>query len=436
MELRSYLQILWRRLWIVLLTAVAATSVTILGTQSIEAKYRATATLRIGYSANTAIDYGMLEYMIRLKNTYAELARSGPVLATIEQAGIDRSVAELRENVNLEFPSNNEILELVVIDTEPAIAAQVANAIAEILINQNRLSRTGRLLTLTVVEPATIPSDAIQPTRATLIAIGGGIGLMSGLGLALLVENFDTTLFTLKQIEASTKLPTLGKIPRIRRGRRQELLNGTTPEGEAFRLLRTNYFAVKRNNPAQSVLVTSAEPNAGKSTITTNLGYSVAQLGRKVVLIDGDMRLPTLHKKFKLPNEVGLSNLLRQEVTLDDVLQRPSAANISIITSGPVPANPAELLDSEAMIAALRELSTRFDVVLLDSPALLAVPDASILATHADVSLFVVRQAKSRSEAITAAREQLSTVGARVIGVVVNRSEHNSDYRYYRRRQT
>jgi non-specific protein-tyrosine kinase len=268
------------------------------------------------------------------------------------------------------------------------------------------------------------------------IALGFMVGLAGGVGLAFLFENLDITLYTTKQVEEVTELPALGKIPTARRRRQVSLFNGNSPQAEAFRCLRTNIFTLDHDAPLQTLLITSAEPREGKSTIVTSLALAIAQSGRKVVVVDSDLRRPTLHKVFDLSNKVGLSSVLSQEITLEEAVQDSQVSGIQVLTSGPLPSNPAELLGSPHMTALIEQLARQFDTVLFDAPSLLAVTDAAVVAPIVDGVVLVVGRAQARRKAVRAACKQLTDVKAKSIGAVVNRAERDSSYDYYYRAPT
>jgi succinoglycan biosynthesis transport protein ExoP len=323
-----------------------------------------------------------------------------------------------------------------------------------------RVTEAIRANVLSVVEPAVVPQAPSKPRQALNIALGFMVGLAGGIGLAFLFENLDTTLHTTEQIEEVTELPTLGEISTARRQRQIAFFNGNSPQGEAFRRLRTNIFALSfsvrdttvapdmafrrlptdifgldHDPPLQTLLVTSAEPKEGKSTIVANLAFAIAQSGRKVIVVDGDLRRPILHKIFDLSNEIGLSSILRQEVTLDEAAQDSKIPGVQVLTSGPLPPDPAELLGSPQMSALIEQLTQQFDMILLDTPAFPAVADVAVLAPSVDGVVLVVGRAQARGEAVRAARQQLTNVKARLVGVVVNRAKQDSSHRYYKYHQ-
>jgi succinoglycan biosynthesis transport protein ExoP len=294
-----------------------------------------------------------------------------------------------------------------------------------------RVTEAMRANTVSIVEPAVVPQAPSKPRKKLNIALGVMVGLASGVGLVFLFENLDTTLYTTEQIEEATELSVLGKIPTARRQRQIVFFNGDSPQGEAFGRLRTHIFTLDHDAPLQTLLVTSAEPREGKSTVVANLALAIAQSGQRVIVVDGDLRRPTVHKIFDLSNEIGLSSVLKQEATLDEALQGGKTPGVKVLTSGPLPPNPAELLDSPQMTALIEQLVQQFDMVLLDSPSLMAVTDAAVLAPTVDSVVLVIGRAQARQEAVQTACQQLANVKTRWV-LVVNRAEQDGAYEYYR----
>jgi succinoglycan biosynthesis transport protein ExoP len=501
MELRNYIAIFWRRKWVIAVTLVVTVTVVVIGTLMATPTYAASTTLRVLTTTSGSVDWVDYDIMYadRLMNTYANIATSGPVLEElVRRLGLDEP-----PQIETKILANTELMQVTVEDSNPILAREAANALAEILAAQSRELYTGigrtaqealseqlaqiedelnqarreyeslvaqspeeseritaasraialkqetytmllehyelarireaiRANTLSVVEPAVAPEAPSKPRRALNIALGFVVGLAGGVGLAFLFENLDTTLYTTEQIERVTALSTLGKIP-IARRQRQVVFNGNSPQAEALRRLRTNIFALDHDAPLRTLLVTSAEPREGKSTIVANLAFAIAQSGRTVIVVDGDLRRPTLHRIFDLSNEMGLSSMLKQDVTLDEAMQDSSIPGVQVLTSGPLPPDPAELLGSPRMTALIEQLAQQFDMVLLDTPSFLAVTDAAVLAPAVDGVVLVVGRTQAREEAVRAACQQLADVKVNSIGVVVNRAEQGGSYLYYNR---
>lgn len=427
MEIQTYFSILWRRKWIIFITTTLTFIVATVGTLLITPEYKATATLRVA-TTNDSVSYGDLLYAQRLMNTFPAIVKSGPVLTKLRQ----QLNIEKVPSIKVAFPLDSELMNITVIGEDPELAAQVANLLANLLMSEVRQMRTGRNAAVSLIDAATAPKSPTSPRAIFNIGLGVIVGLAGGLGLAFLFENVDTTLYSTKQIEMATEWPIIAHIPQVNSNQVTSFGNGTTPQGEALRYLRTNIFTPLHETSLQTLMITSAEPREGKSTITANLASTIALGKQNVVVVDADMRLPTLHQIFKLPNQSGLSTVLSEEATLSDALQKSEVPCLSILTSGPLPNNPAELLSSSRMAAVIQQLKQQFDVILLDTPALLPVTDAAILTAIADGIVFIIGRTQSRKESIDAAHRQLANVNDKLVGVVVNRAQRNYRYDYYR----
>lgn len=210
------------------------------------------------------------------------------------------------------------------------------------------------------------------------------------------------------------------------------LVDPSSPVAEQYRTIRTNIqFASSADQQVKTLVVTSSGPSEGKSLTSANLAAVFAQAGQKTLLVDADMRKPTIHKTFQLSNKAGLSTLLSTEESLAEVAQKTQIENLSITTSGPKPPNPSELLGSVKMNQIMEEARNLFDIVIFDMPPVVTVTDAQIMSSKADGTLLVVRENWTRKDAITKAKELLDLVNARVLGVIYNGSEQGKDKAYY-----
>jgi capsular exopolysaccharide synthesis family protein len=209
------------------------------------------------------------------------------------------------------------------------------------------------------------------------------------------------------------------------------LTNPRSPVSEAFRALRTNIDFSSIDEKIQVIMITSSGPEEGKSTISANLAIAYAQSDKRVLLIDADLRKPTAHKTFTLSNRYGLSSLLSQQVDIEDVLQDTTVSNLTIITSGPIPPNPAEMMSSNRMNTVLQNLRERYDIIILDTPPLLAVTDAQIIASKSDGVLMVVNYGKVKRDMAVKAKANLDRVGAKLLGVVMNNVKRKASEGYY-----
>jgi succinoglycan biosynthesis transport protein ExoP len=363
-----------------------------------------------------------------------------------------------------------------------------ANRMAELMVQYNILKRDAEankslydgLLTklkeagisaalqssnIRVVDPAMVPSTPARPAKARNIALAFLVGLVGGIGLALIREYMDNTVKTPDDIETLSRLPSLAVVPAFAESngdaKRSRLLGGGNGNGnghgrerhaelvaqhypksqmsEAFRALRTSLLLSQAEHPPQVILVTSALPREGKTTAAANLAVTLAQLGDRTLLIDADLRKPGIGRLLNLGSGkfAGLSSYLAGVSSLDLVtVQHPAIPNLSAIPTGPLPPNPADLLSSHKLADALVELRTRFKFIVIDTPPIMAATDAVILSVQADGVLIVVRSGETPKEAFTRTRDLLVSVKCHLLGVVLNAVDSSApdyyySYRYY-----
>jgi len=209
-------------------------------------------------------------------------------------------------------------------------------------------------------------------------------------------------------------------------------LNPKSPISEQYRTIRTNIQFSSVDHEIRSIMITSTGPGEGKSTTAANLAVVFAQQGKQVLLIDADLRKPTVHYTFRLQNIHGLTSVLLRNATLQEAVSISEIDHLDVLTSGPIPPNPAELLSSRSMVELLKEAYDQYDIVLIDSPPLLAVADAQILANQVDASIMVVASGKTEREAALKGKESLLSAKSKLLGVVLNgKPQKDSHYYYY-----
>jgi tyrosine-protein kinase len=301
-----------------------------------------------------------------------------------------------------------------------------------------RLAEAQSLSTLVVAEPAVTPGAPIRPRTTTNVALAGMIGLAVAASLTLLLEYLDDTVKSPEQVRAVLQMPVLGVLakmpPEQLRGGPVSMSGPRSPAAEAYRSLRTNIQFSALDRPLKKILVASSIPAEGKSTVAANLAVVMAQAGLKVILVDGDLRRPTLHRLFNTTNAFGLSHLvMRPTRNLDGALTPTGVPNLSLVTTGPLPPNPAEMLASKKMAGLLEQMASEADVVIIDSPPISAVTDATVLSGRVDGVVLVVQPGVTRMAHALHAKEQLERAGAAVLGVALNRvsARHSGSYYYY-----
>jgi non-specific protein-tyrosine kinase len=295
---------------------------------------------------------------------------------------------------------------------------------------------------LTLIEPAIAPRSPFQPQIWNNTLLAAVVGAVLGLGLAFAIEYLDDTIKTPDQVAADTGLSTLAAIADIKAptqaARLVTHLTPRAPISEAYRVMRTNLSFSAIDGGLRSMIITSASPSEGKSTTAANLAVVMAQAGKQVILVDADLRRPSLHKIFETTNNQGLTTaLLDSDMPVAAHIQATIAPGLRLMTSGPLPPNPAELLNSHRMQAIIAELKNESDVVIFDMPPSLSVADAAILAPQVDGCALVLEVGKTRRDAFMQAAELLNKNGAQIYGVVMNRLRRGRlgyhDYYYYYR---
>lgn len=323
-----------------------------------------------------------------------------------------------------------------------------------------RIAEKKEVSMATIVNPAAEPQYPIRPNKRFAALVGMVVGGMLGLILAFVTESLDTSIGTIEDVENLLKVPVLAIIPSIKSEAQQEepwwkrgffsQLKQTKEEdreaalavhfkplsqiAESYRILRTN---LKIGEGRKSLLITSCGPQEGKTTVLVGLGITLSQMGIKTLLIDSDLRRPSVHKKFGIPKEPGVSEILNKsikwqealkglpdilmgDIGFDETLKSPGLDNLNILTAGSSPANPSELLGSKTMESLIYELKEVFDVLIFDSPPSLAITDASVMAPRLDGVIIVYEMGRTARAALLRAKIQLESVGAKVLGVALN----------------
>ena len=281
---------------------------------------------------------------------------------------------------------------------------------------------------LSIVDPAQPPTAPISPRVSINVMLGALLGFLFGLGTILIKEHLDDTIKTPEDAELSVGLPSLGVVRHIASAQgRSEIYSLTTllyPRSvatESYRTLRANIGFTAVDEPIQTILVTSAVPGEGKTVTSSNLAVTFAREGLRVLLVDADLRKPGVHKLFDLQNVHGLTSVLRSgDASLSTSAQATEQANLWVLTTGPLPPNPAELLGSRRMGEVLDRMKADYDLVILDSPPVQSVADAAILSSLIDGTVLVVGAGKGHRPTVQRAAENLERAGAHVLGVVLN----------------
>lgn len=313
------------------------------------------------------------------------------------------------------------------------------------LLLQN--TQKGAANTLSIIEPAYLPQAPVDPRNEFTVIVAMSVGFVLAAAAAFLMEYLDDTIQTPEQLAQLTEEPTVVNIGQMKSSD-SGLVTVAEPRSstsEAFRVLRTGVQFASIDNPLQVVLVTSATPGEGKTTISANLAVVLAQAGHKVLLVDADLRSPSQQDTFKLDNSSGLTTVLlyfekahkdgRLQQVLEKAILPTTVQGLEVLSSGPIPPNPSELLGSAKMRELLQYLKQEYDYIVFDSPPVLPVTDAVILSLIVDRTILVVRAGKSRSKYVQHVSQRLHEVNANLLGCVLNgtsaRNSYYGDYSEY-----
>jgi polysaccharide biosynthesis transport protein len=306
------------------------------------------------------------------------------------------------------------------------------------LLQSMKLKLMGEQITQKMPDDAIIVHDdpviaqsPVSPNVTLNLALGAVVGLVFGVGIAFFLEYLDTSVKSLEDVERYLQVPVLAVIPKDVGVLHKQ--SGMSPDAEAYRILRTNIEFNRKNPEDNSITVVSGGAGEGKSTTLVNLAYICAQGGYTTLMIDGDLRRPRLHTFFDINNSVGLTNYLTTELMLEDVILQTPVDNLYFMPSGILPADAAGILNSRRMSELIQDVKQRFDLVLVDSPPILGVSDASVLASEVDLTMIVVQHRKLPRNMLVRVKQAVENVGGHVIGVVLNNVDVRSDsqYQYY-----
>ncbi|WP_433172111.1 polysaccharide biosynthesis tyrosine autokinase [Actinoallomurus sp. CA-150999] len=349
---------------------------------------------------------------------------------------------KLAKRLRVDVPIDTVLMNITVRDSDPAMAARIVNSVTRHLITavaELEAPLPGRPPTvrIQVVRPGSQPGAPSSPKPVLNTLVGIVLGALAGALAGMLKEALDTRIDVTSDAGLASGLPVLGEIVYERAARKRALVHDTDPLGlraEGFRKLRTNLRFINVDRPPRTIVVSSPLEGDGKSSVALNLAFSLAEDGARVVIVDADLRRPTIASSLGLVEEIGLTSVLSGQATMADVMQRAErSCTIDVLASGPVPPNPSELLGTQKMHLLLEELQANADYVIIDSPPLLPVTDAAVIVPSSDGVLLVVRAGRTKRDELREAVKSVDAVSGITLGVIVNmatKGKHDR-YRYY-----
>ena len=448
MTLYDYWAIL-RRSWIIIAASAAiGTMLALILSLLSSPVYQASAQLFVSVKSSDQLGEaytGGLFVQQRVKS-YVDVIDSPAVLEpVIQELGLDMPYTALAGKVSAQSPPNTVLLNVVVTDSNPQRAADIANATAKSYANEiarlegadvpttsttptpspttgtsTTTSATGDGVQATVIKPA-VNGSKIAPRTRVNVMLGFLLGLLVGVGIAILRHTLDTTVKTPEDLEDSAEATMLGAVSFDPDATASPLVTlRDTPRSESFRTIRTNLQYVDVDNPPQVVVITSSVPSEGKSTTAANLAIAVAQGGARVMLLEADLRRPMVSDYLQVDGSRGLTDVLVGRLQLPQAVIRWQRGLLDYLPAGTIPPNPSELLGSKHMAAVIDELRKRYDMVIIDAPPLLPITDAAVLSTIADGAILVARYGKTTREQVRESTDALRQVNAKVLGTVFN----------------
>ena len=441
MGLSQYLAVARRWWWLLLLSTVIGGSSAYLVSRLVTPTYEATTTLLVVHQQESgSVGLSDLQASERLANTFSELVTVRPVLeSAIARAGLDLTPADLEERLTVDNPPTTQLLEITAEASTAGAARDLANVVADAFIDSNQSALSSRPGIVSMVEAAVAPMEPSEPSALGNTVLGAFLALLATAGIVALVEYLDDTVKNEESVGELTGVPVVGHVAQFKRPLKpgEQLragLDSRSREAEAYRSIRTNLTFTFGNTQggAKRLLVTSPGPGEGKSTTAANLAVVFGLAGSRVVVVDADLRRPTQHRIFGIPNTSGLTNVLaNSEVGLAQTVQRTAYEGVWLLASGPIPANPSELLGSGRMQSILGALEEHFEIIILDTPPALAVTDAAVLSSIVSATVVVVKHGKTRSAELKHTVERLAVAGRPIAGVIINGVRDTSPGYYY-----
>ncbi|NLU79704.1 polysaccharide biosynthesis tyrosine autokinase [Micromonospora sp. HNM0581] len=430
MDLYRHLRLVRRHWWVVLVTLMVSLGVTALVTVRAQPRYVASVTFFVTTPSQGVTDayQGGLFLQQRVKS-YAELLTSDRLAqAAVADTQLGLTAEEIQRRVSTSTETGTVLLRASVTDTDQTRALRVTEALSAKFVElvqkvETRPDGSPGPIKIEVVSGPRVTPAPVSPQPVRNTAIGALLGLLAGVGLAILRGMADVRLRNAAGLQRVTGSPLLGEIPLDTNARTAPLIVGdaaTSARAEAVRKLRTNLRFVDVHEPARVIAVTSALQGEGKTTLSCNLAIALAEAGWRVLLVDADLRRPKVGDYLGIDRGVGLTDVLVGDVQVGDVVQRWGDKSLLVLPSGSAPPNPSELLGSKAMSDLLLALRESADIVIIDTAPLLAVTDGVVVAVQADGALLVTQQGRTSRAQVAAAARALHSVSVRLLGCVLN----------------
>lgn len=431
MDLQTYTRAIRNSWWLVLLAALLGGGAGVAVTERATPVYQSEVTFFVSTPSDAAGSPLQADQYVQARiNSYLMVMTTEKFAQRVlDKSGVDVSVAGVQSSISAGTELDSVVINATISNSAPdrslALAAAVATEFDPFVQALDTRDKDGKApVTLRVVSGPTLNPNPVSPRPSLNIGLGVLVGLLLGIGIAVLRQRTDASVDSLDALREVSGLPVLGSAAYDKSVRQAPILVGDqlmrSLRAESYRQLRTGIQFVGVDNPAQVIVVASAVDGEGRTTTAANLAVVHAESGQKVLLIEGDMRRPTLAKYLGLQGTVGLSDVLAGRMPVSQALQPWSAAGVTVLSAGTVPTNPSELLGSDLMLSVIQDLRSEFEVIIVDVPPVLPVTDAVVASTWADGVLLVVRYGRTSREDVSDALLSLASVDAFVLGSMLN----------------
>lgn len=438
MSIAEIIQILKRR-WILISVIIITVTISsaIVSKVFITPKYEASTKLFIGKEVGDSEKYSEsdVEMYQKLMATYCETIKTRDLIEkSIKISKIEIAVGQVLSKLTVQTLPNTQILQVKLKHEDPKIAARLVEAIGEEFIKESKVLVANA--NTQVIESVQIPTNPVSPNVKNNVCIGFILGIMMGGTIVFLLEFLHNTYKNRRELEKETQLPVMGVITKWGKKKNKStpmLIVDKEPKSivsENYKTLQTNLQYTSLGKQNKTIVITSSEPGEGKSTTAGNLAIAMSQSGKSVVLLDCDLRKPSLHKKFGIPNKLGISDILIGKEVRENIGYKYNN-NLIIYTAGRIPVNPVEMLGSMEMEGFLQELKETFDYVIIDTPMVQGIADTQILATKVDGVLLIVKAEKIKKDSVATSVNILKKVNSNIIGTVLNMAKIKKSSQYY-----
>ncbi|WP_283672588.1 polysaccharide biosynthesis tyrosine autokinase [Clostridium perfringens] len=441
-EIKEYLQLIRKRMKIIVAIVIASILIVSIKTFFFTTPiYEAQTTIIINnlLGKSSQLTKEDISYSQLLGETYKPIVKSRKVAEEIKKnLNLEEDYHAISNSIDINSV-NGPVMNITVKNADPKVAREIANEVP--VVFGGELENISKVDGVQVIDEALLPTQPISPNKFRNLALGGIIGVVIAIFVVLLLDYFDNKVKTPEELEDILDTSLLGVIPFENEEERKKYEGNVTIIGnskssvsEAYRNTRTNIQFSNLDENLNVIAITSSKPSEGKSTMISNIGAAFGNLeNKKVLIIDCDLRNPSIHRMFGLSNAIGLTDVLIGNKTFNQCVQNTEVKNLKVLTTGNIPNNPAEILNSNRMRSFVEETKEHFDYVFIDTPPIGIVSDAGIVSTYSDGIILVAASNEVDDNVIKIAKERLVKVNANIIGCILNKFDYknHNEYEYY-----